>query len=85
LLPPLATPTKSVARSRVAKLRSSFFREHPETAFRSWDDGGSSVFGAAGFMAACSVGDWFSVVSVFLIFTFQAAIRGGGFNRTIFL
>jgi len=36
-------------------------------------------------MAACSVGDWFSVVSVFLIFTFQAAIRGGSFNRTIFL
>jgi len=30
--------------------------EPPETAIRSWVDGGGSVFGVAGFMAALSVG-----------------------------
>src|ERR1017187_4271381 len=33
----------------------SCIREPPKTAFRSWDDGGSSVFGVKGFIAAPSV------------------------------
>ena len=67
-------------------------REPPETAFRSWVDGGSSVFGVAGFRAAPAVGVFLTVnllrltgfgSVLVLSFAFQAAIRGNSFNRTI--
>jgi hypothetical protein len=65
--------------------------EPPKTASRSWIDGGSSVFGVAGLIAAPCV----SIFMMFdrplllgfrsflvLIFAFQAAC-GNNFNRTI--
>src|ERR1035437_612906 len=60
-------------------------RAPPKTAFRSWVDGGSSVFGVAGFIAASSVCiflmfDLPLLISfrsfLVLIFAFQAAVRG---------
>src|ERR1035437_7749279 len=67
------------------------FKEPPKTAFRSWVDGGSSVFGVDDFMAASFVGifltfDPLSLIGFWsllvLIFAVQAA-RVNNFRRTI--
>ena len=59
--------------------------EPPQTTFPSWVDGGHSVFGVAGFMAAPSIGGFLRLDPsslLVLIFPFQAAIRSRSFNRT---
>src|ERR1035438_7888108 len=81
----------SILRTRF-QLRQNY-GEPPKTTFRSRVDGGSSVFGVDGFMAAHPSGCFFLTFApswlmgfgsyLVLIFVFQAAIRGSSFNRTI--
>jgi hypothetical protein len=67
------------------------FKEPPKTAFRSWVDGSSSVFGVDGFMAAPPVyvfltfdPSWLLGFRLFLVLIFAVqAARVNNFRRTI--